>query len=261
MFEQIKANIKTNFKFYARNKMLIGVVIVLVFIFAVSALPAYFLNSEGRHLGNIHMIFSRMSFFATIATSLLGLLVASHHITNRSVKMVFTKPCTPDIWLLSCFLSAIILSTLMFLVIFAVTWVMSTTWAVPFQWEILFMTIHNFSKAITWMSYIMLVGMFLHPVLTVLFVLIINEFTFAWLKLIPTGNSGGSKVFSFIADAGYMIMPSYQMFSEEMGYRANSFNIAQSGWQYLGLSVGYTAALTILCYLLSICLIRRKRLI
>ena len=130
MFEQIKANIKTNFKFYARNKMLIGVVIVLVFIFAVSALPAYFLNSEGLHLGNINMIFSRMSFFATIATSLLGLLVASHHITNRSVKMVFTKPCTPDIWLLSCFLSAIILSTLMFLVIFAVTWVMSTTWAV-----------------------------------------------------------------------------------------------------------------------------------
>src|SRR2546429_1744369 len=99
-------NIRVNLKFYLRNRLLTVLALALIFMTGLFAIPSLLVITTGQKLAVVKQIVTQLSFFGTTFTALLGLLTVSHHLHNRSLKMVITKPCPLEVWLLAHFLSA-----------------------------------------------------------------------------------------------------------------------------------------------------------
>lgn len=268
MYQQLLANIKTNFKFYRRNRLLLVAAILIVVVLGLSSLPMMFFLTKTKYLFIIKTIFSELSGFATIITAGLGLLFISHHIRNRSTKMVFTKPCSPEMWLFSGFLSAVIVSLILYMMIFIVCSILFWAWDVPFQWGMLYVTVNDFLQAVVILSYISLLAVLFHPVVVVLFIFIFNESAFYSIKVFLIGGikaAGESsivpllKVIKGFIDIAYMIVPTFSPYSGKTGTVYSSFRTSTQDWGYLLLSFTYILFASALFYLLSVYFLKKKR--
>ena len=188
MYSQFVANIGVNLKFYRRNRLLLIASIFILGVLGLSVIPAFFFLSTTKHLEMIKVIFSQMSNFTTIVTASLGLLFISHHLGNRTTKMVFTKPCPPEIWLLSSLLSASIVCFSLYIGILLICSILSFCLKVPFLWAIVYMTFNEFLQATIVLSYITFLAVIFHPVLAVLFIIIFGDGVFYPLKLLLIGG-------------------------------------------------------------------------
>jgi hypothetical protein len=268
VYSQLITNIKINFKFYRRNRLLLVASIFIILVLGLSTIPAIFFLTKTKHLEIIRIIFSELSWFTTIITAGLGLLLISHHIRNRSTKMVFTKPCPPDIWLLSSLLSASIVSLVFYTGIFLVCSTLFIAWNIPFQWGIFYISFNDFLQTIIILSYITFLTVLFHPVIAVLFIFIFREGTFYFLKILlmsgikAAGESSITpclKLLKGFVDIIYMILPTFNPYSEKTSQVYSSLRISDADWGYLLLTFLYTLSASALFYLLSDYFLKKKR--
>ncbi|MBI5026748.1 MAG: hypothetical protein HZC12_08525, partial [Nitrospirae bacterium] len=240
MYSQLITNIGINFKFYRRNRLLLVASIFIILVLGLSTIPGMFFLTKSGHLEIIRMVFSQLSSFATIVTAGLGLLLISHHIRNRSTKMVFTKPCLPEVWLLSSFLSASAVSFALYAGILLICSILFVVWNIPFQWGMLYIAFNDFLQAVILLSYITFLTVIFHPVLAVLFIFIFHEGTFYSIKLLLIGGikavGEGSvsiwlKILKGVVDVIYMVSPSLEPFSEKTGQIYSSLRISDANWE------------------------------
>lgn len=268
MNSQLITNIKINIKFYRRNRLLIVASIFIIGVLGLSIIPTLFFLTKTKHLEIIRTIFSQLSSFATIVTAALGLLFISYHVRNRATKMVFTKPCSPDIWLFSGLLSASFVAFVFYAGILLICSVLFLVWNIPFQWGIFYVTLNEFVQTLIVLSYITFLTVIFHPVIAVLFIFIFQEGTFYYLKLllmsgIKTAGDGslsaGLKIVKWFVDIIYMLIPTYHPFSEKMSPVYSSFRVSLNSWKYLSLALAYALVISGLLYLLSLYFLKKKR--
>jgi hypothetical protein len=267
MVAQILTNIRINLKFYRRNRLLLISSILIMGVLGLSIIPAFFFLTKTKHLEIIRIIFAQLSSFTTIITAALGLLLISHHIGNRTTKMVFTKPCPPEIWLLSNFLSASLVSFTLSIGIFFICSILCLGWGIPFQWGILYITFNEFLQAVVVLSYITFLTVLFHPVIAVLFIFLFSDGVFYSLKLLLAGgvkaSSGGSfsiglKMAKLFVDVIYMILPNGKPFFERMSPVYSSLRVSAESWGYLLLAFAYTVLVASLLYLLSAYFLKKR---
>jgi hypothetical protein len=261
-------NIRANLKFYRRNRLLFVASLCILGMLGLSTIPSFFYFTKGKHLEIIKTVFSEFSSFATIITAGLGLLFISYHVRNRVTKMVFTKPCSPEVWLLSSLMSAAFVSFLFYAGLFALCSLLFLVWGIPFQWGIFYITANDFLQAIIALSYLSFLAVIFHPVIAVLFLFIFHESGLYYLKLLlasGTKASGEASLSSVLeaakvlVDVMYMIVPSSKPFADKMNPVYSSLRISTEDWQYLALSLGYTLSVAALLYLLSLYFLKRRR--
>src|SRR5258708_20015795 len=80
--------------------------LVFLLLTGLSSLPPLFMHSGVQSFNALRQIFSVLNGFLLFFSGGLGLFIISSHLRSRSLKMVFTKPCSPALWLISAFLSA-----------------------------------------------------------------------------------------------------------------------------------------------------------
>lgn len=270
MFSQLITNIKVNLIFYKRNRLLLVASIFIILMVALSSIPAMFFMTKSKHVDIIKMVFSELSGFVFVVAAGLGLLFVSHHIRNRSTKMIFTKPCTPEIWLLSGFLSGTIICFLLYAGVFLISTLLFIIWDVPFQWGILYMTANEFLQSLIILSYMIFLSVILHPVIAVFFVIIFQESMLYYMKLfLQSGmkayNEGAFSSFltvlKAVVDTLYLVFPTFKPFSEDMTQVYSSLRLSDTKWEYLFLTMAYTIIVSTLFYLLSDYFLKKKRLI
>jgi len=269
MFTQIWANVSTNFKFFRRNRLLLVIMIIMVAVLLLSTMPSFFYLSKTRHLYLIQRVLSQLDGYAMVISAAIGLLLITHHIRNRSLKMVFTKPCLPETWLLSAFVSTIIVAAALYLLILLITSVLFFVWDIPYQWGVVYIVMNEFLKTLITLAYISLLGVIMHPAVVVLFILFFSDNTFLFLKMILASGIKESKgltvallkALKFGADAIYMILPSFNPYYDEKAKVYGSLRLTDANWKYLLFTLCYAAAVTMLCYLLSTYFIKKKRLL
>jgi len=101
MAELLRANVLANFAYFRRSRLLIAFALVFLLLTGLTSLPTFFINSSVQNFNSLQEIYSTMNVFLLLFAAGLGLFVVSSHLRNRSLKMVFTKPCSPAVWLLS----------------------------------------------------------------------------------------------------------------------------------------------------------------
>src|SRR6185369_14116131 len=215
MYAQVMANIGVNFKFYRRNRLLLVAGLLIMLVTALSTVPSLFFLTKAQHLSIIVTTASQLSNFATLIIPALGLMLISHHLGNRSIKMVFTKPCPPEAWLLSSSFSAVIVAALFYIGIFLICSILFAVWSIPFQWGLIFVLLNDFAHALIWLGYITFLAVFFRPVVAVLFIIIFQESSFYYLKLLLVSGiksaTGALALFlksaKGLVDVIYMLLP------------------------------------------------------
>jgi hypothetical protein len=261
----VRANVLADFTFYRRSRLLLAFAVVCLLLTGLSALPAIFSDSGVESFRTLQSIFSELNWMLLFLAGAVGLFVISAHLRSRCLKMVFTKPCPPSVWLGSAFLSAVLVSLFLNGVILGSTVILSLVWHVPVRAALLFISCENFIASIGIIAYLMLLATVLHPALAVTFILIFNAEIFydfhVWTQgAIRAGNSSLflrvlEKVFHFL----YLLLPMVNAYGKKMEDINSSLRVAHGEWKYLLYSFGYVLTLSAFCYFLALFALQRKR--
>lgn len=268
MAQLLWANIQANLLFYRRNRLLVAAAAFLVFLMGITSIPGMLFTSNTQHLELLKSVLHLVTGFGTVVTVGLGLMLVSQHIRDRSVKMVFTKPCPPEVWLLSSFLSAGLVAAVIYAGAFLISIFLFLLWSIPFQSGVVYILINGFFQAISFMAFATFLSVVFHPVLALFFLLIFQEGIFYWLKIVLTGgikavgDGGYAPLLKFIkifVDALYMIWPSFSPYEAKMTQVSATLRGADADWTYLVLAILYASVLTALFYFLTDFVLKRKR--
>jgi ABC-type transport system involved in multi-copper enzyme maturation permease subunit len=268
MYAVLRATIDTNLVFYRRNRLLVAAAIFLVLIMGLTSVPSLVFTSTVQHLELIKTVLSMVTGFATIVTVGLGLLLVSQHIRDRSVKMVFTKPCLPEVWLLGSFLSAGLVAAALFGVGLLIASVLFAFWGIPFQTGVLFIVLNAFVQAMSLMAFATFLSVVFHPVMALFVLLVLREGLFYWLKVMLAGGikslgpgllTSLLKIVKLAADALYMLWPTFDPYGERMSRMSQSLRGSDLDGTALLLAVTYSILLTAAFYFLTAYVLKKKR--
>jgi hypothetical protein len=253
--EMLRANLRANFTFYRRSRLLLAFGIVFFLISILVMLPTFFSDSRVEHFNTLRQIFDTLTFDIEILSGGLGLFLVSSHLRNRSLKMVFTKPCPPGLWLASAFLSAAFVSLLLTAGVLLSTVALSLWWHVPVRVGLLFLSLNSLVTSLIAIGYTLLLGTLVHPALAVAVLLIFNEATFfsalEWTQAVIHSANGhahlGIRALEKFFYVIYLTAPTYEPFHKQFQTVDYSYRASTSEWKYLLYSVGYVLVLWAFC--------------
>jgi hypothetical protein len=184
--------------------------------------------------------------------------------------MVLTKPCRPEWWVLSVFLStALVCSCLQLLGIIMAT-ILSLVWSIPFQMGIIFIALEGIARSAVAFSWGILLTAFLHPAGAVMIIIMIQEKVFYWLMIANMGAMQGmtDRIRRFLLQmiqqllaCGYILIPSFSPFADRVKGVHLSYRVIAIDWIYLIYILGYAFLFAAFCYLVTTLIFLRRRYI
>ena len=265
MTELVRANVLANFAFYRRSRLLLAFMLVFLVLTALISLPPLFINSGVQSFNSLHEIFSALNGFLLFLAGGLGLFIISSHLRNRSLKMVFTKPCSPALWLTSAFLSAVAVSFLLHCIVLGGAAALSLGWHLPVRGGLVFVSMDTFIASVGIIAYMMLLTTVVHPAIAVTFALIFNadlfyEFQRWTMAMIRSGNSSTAlhaleKLFHYL----YLLLPMVYAFGKKTEGIHNSLRVGHGDWKFVLYSAAYATVLSAFCYFVALFALQRKR--
>lgn len=266
MREQVWLHLGVDLKFFRRNRLLVAVSAVFFGMTALSLLGSIVFQSTTGHFETIRAIAQGLNGFTRVLSAALGLFLVSTHLRNRSLKMVVTKPASPEVWLGSGLLSALLVAAALHLLTWVVSVGLSLVWKVPLQAGFGFLAIDSFLGATILLAYLTCLAVFLHPVVAVLVVLVLNEGTFYGLMFMLDAAIRGLGANAFFAAlrevfrAVYMVLPMTSPLAERSQEVMESLRVAPGDWTTLLMRAGYALVVLAFFYMLSVVGIRRRNL-
>jgi len=260
-------NTRVHLLFYARNRLLLAFGLVMLLFFGLTLVPMFMFDTSSDRFNMLRQLTSQVSGYSLVFTASLGLFAVSSHLRDRNVKLVLTKPCLPEIWLASIFLSAFLVAAVIYTLVALGAAMLSLFWGIPWQWGFVFVAISGACRAIIQMSLLTCLATAFHPVVAVLIALFFNEGMFYQLKFYIAGSmaadSGGSwlPLASVLCDALYTVVPMADPFGKSMEPVYASLRASGADWLNLLGAISYTALLSTFLFLTSDYLLRRKNLI
>lgn len=265
MAELLKANARAHFAYYRRSRLLLAFALVFLLLTGLSSLPALFMFSGVRSFNALNGILSSLNVCVMLLSAGLGLFIVSAHLRNRSLKMVFTKPCPPSVWLGSAFLTAVAVSLFLNGVVLASTVALSFVWHLPVRAGLAFISLDTFIASVGLIAYLMLLAALAHPAIAVTFAIIFNAELFysveTWTSsLIRSGNTSLSlrvldKLFHYL----YLALPMVHAFEKKTENIYSSMRVLHGEWKYLLYSIGYVLVLSAFCYSVALFALQRRR--
>ena len=266
MLEMVTLNAKTHLRFFARNRLILVLSILMLGFAALSLVPSLFLATSVGRFELMRMILSQLGGLCLIVTSSLGLLSVSSHVRGRTLSLVVTKPCSPEVWLAALFVAGATVVAAVHLGLAGLAAGLSAAWGVPYQAGFAFVAVDGFFRAMIWFSYLTALGAAFHPVLAVLIALLLNEETLYGLKFMIAASveaRGPSTLLSgtqALADGLYFVVPMVKPLSQKTEDLYSSYRVIASDWPVLLGIGGYTCLTVAFFFALSALLVRRRPL-
>lgn len=270
MWKIVLSNLAVNMRFFKRNKLLFGIGIFIVLIPALFSIPGFLISSSGNRLNSVLRIYSQMSDFALVLGPGTVLLFFSHHIRGRVLKMVFTKPFTPETWLLIGFSSSALISMIVFSLAVLLCESLLLLWGLSFQWGLLYMALKDFSHALMWIFYVGFLAVIFHPAIALLFVFFFREESFYYVKRILEGlvrekwtpfSEVLIKGLKALVDLIYFLLPTFTPYRDQTAGIYSNLRLTPAAVKYLFLSLNYAVVVSFFFYFLSVIFLKRKRLL
>jgi ABC-type transport system involved in multi-copper enzyme maturation permease subunit len=267
MRRQLLSSVAVHLQFYRRNRLLWIIGLVMLLMASISLTFSLFVYSDAKKFTQLTGTFQTLNGFAFTFTPLLGLFVVSSHLRGKQIKVIFTKPCLPETWLASCFVSAAAVSAALYGLILAFVLTASVASGIPVQSGFVFVTLREFLIALVALSYIMLLATAVHPVAAVLIILVMEEKAWYGMKfmLAASATSGHTpalaRVGNVLVNAVYYVVPMLDPFSKQLATVYSSMRASGGDWLYLVYTAAYGLAAGLFFYLTSAWVLRRRALI
>jgi len=264
--KQLAANISANFKFYRRNRLVLLITLFLLFVLGLFSIPSIFFITPAKKFTLVQELVSMLAGFTIFITAALGILSVSYNLRSRCLKMVITKPCSMETWLLSHFISALIVCAALSVFILVLAFVLLFIWHIPLQWGIIYVVLDGFFRATIIFSYIVFLSVIFHPILAVLVALFFQADTFyglaIWAKAGVAAGIVKKAYLGFLEKlfySFYMILPSMSPYSDKTKKIYLSFRVDAPDWKYLLYTFFYTLIVSAFFYLLADYFLKRRR--
>ena len=270
MLNKLAINIKNNFLLYRRSKLLIILGIILFVFFGLTSLPQVMTVSFTAKITGISSILKRLHNFSSLFLVIVLLVGLNYPVKNRCLKMIITKSCLPETWLLSNYLSSIMIALIINVLIFIITCVLFIIWDMGFQFSLVYIFFDQFMQLVIMVFYLTFLMMVFGVWGSVIFGVILTDSFFFYIANLfsalnaSTTNSAAMvlyfiihKLFYFI----YLVIPIASPFSRETNLIYRNFRVESSDWKYMLYTFIYTVLIAVFFYLANNYLLKRKRLI
>jgi len=270
MPRHLTEQIKVQLTFFRRNKLARVIGLFLFAILSVALIPFIALQSSEMRFELIQQIQKEIATFTLVMGMALAILTMHYHINSRCIKMVLTKPCRPEWWVLSVFVSiALICSCLHALGVIIVV-ILSIVWKIPFQMGIVFVALGGVAQSVIALSWGILLAALLHPAVAIVIIMVLQERVLYWLMIVSAGTVQGTtdRIYRFlfqviqqIVTCCYILIPSFSLFSDRVQGVYLSYRVIAIDWVYMACTMGYAFLLAAFCYLATTLIFMRRRYI
>jgi ABC-type transport system involved in multi-copper enzyme maturation permease subunit len=263
---QLLANTFTHLRFYRRNRLLVLVGILIGIMFLISIVPTAITAS--KRFDTIQALVSTAEGFLVMLAAVLGLVTISHHVRTRSLKLVITHPCSMETWVLSHFVSALIVVTTLFAGVLLLALGLFLVWGVPVQWGLFYVLLQSLCSAMVIFAFLLFLSTVVHPVVAALIALVFSPETLRWLitiikaqaEMVPDGVLKTlDQILLTVFHGLYLVWPEYSPFAEQTTRLQRSYLVAAGDTWVIVLTVLYTTLLCALSFFLTSAVLKRKR--
>lgn len=269
MIKLLAENIRLNLIFYRRNRLVTIVGVLFLLIMLLTAVPSIFFTSSNQRFQIVMQVYRGIVTFLIFMSGLLGLIAVWSHRSNKSVKLVFTRPCPPAIWLAGHYLSMLLVFCAGLVVALLLYGLLSLVWGIPLQVGILASALLSTVTALLVFSYMMLLSAWMHPLVAGFIGVVISEGMFYWLAILCESGLEHLKgvigqlfltLLHWIFHGLYYVLPTFLLFSESLRRVSSSLRLPDDwGWYLLG-NIGYAALFVAFTFVLVCLRLRRSRM-
>lgn len=259
MLGKIWLNTLINFKFFRRNHMLLG--IVSIFLFYVLLLMIQNFSRD-----SLSLFVTQMVFVNYIISCVMAVMLISEHLKSRCIKMVLTKPCPPEAWVGAIFMSIIIISATITIATIIYTVIYFSIGKIEFRSEFICFIIYMFFSSLVAVSFLATLAFLFSPVISVMIAIFFNP---AWISgfysmMATSILHGTGNLFEIILTPLFFLIyiasPIYGGFIDPSKFLSKTNLIAGSDWVVLGLYAIYAILFSILMFLISVFILRKRTL-
>jgi ABC-type transport system involved in multi-copper enzyme maturation permease subunit len=265
----LRANIHNNLIYYRRNKLLLIVSLLFIAVMLLNLIPSLFFTSHNIRFRLALQIYTGIVGFTGFIVAMIGLISVWAHRSNKSVKLVFTKPCSPETWLLSHYISAGLVLLTGMLVSVVLYLALSLIWNIPIQAGILAYSFNLCVSIVLTFCYLVLLSAWLHPIIAGLVYLAFSENMFYWLALLCKSGidtlesallKGMLTVLHWITYGLYYVLPAMKPFEEKMKHLGANLRVPENYGLYSIGQLVYTLLFIVFCFSLTIYSLRKRRM-
>ena len=268
MNDVLKANVITHLRFCARNRLVLVFGLLVAGVTALSVLPSFFMVTKNSRFDIVLSLFNTLSGFMTVLLGVIALLLVWYHRHQRCVKLVFTKPCTPETWVFSHYLTGMVLYAGGMALTLALTVVLMGVWGLPWQWGLLPAILWQFLGVASVFSCLMALSTVMHPILALFALLVFSDRLFYQLVVLcragaeSAGSLGlGTLLYGLekLCLGLYLIVPGGHLFGERLSRLTSGFRMPAEDWLYLLGDTAYTALFVLLMYMVTVLALKKQR--
>lgn len=268
MTSSLWANVRVHLKFYRRNRLLLVAALLIGVIIGISMIPSLFFYSVTNRFRILMQIFSMSTFFLGVMLALIALISVWYHRSQKCVKLVFTRPCTPANWLLSHYLSALLVYLMAMGVVVLLIIVLFAVWGIPWQWGFLAAVYYDFVTTALLFSLLLMLSAYMHPVLAFIVWLLLQDGMYYYLSLFCRAGAEFLERDSLLIllaalrrlfEGLYFIAPMGSPFAEELSKLQSGFRLEDGGLKYLAGGTVYLALFGALMFAATCYALKRQR--
>lgn len=266
MSEMFWANVRAHGIYYRRSRIIMAFALILLVLAVLTAIPALLAGSRFQGFGVMRELFLSLNGLLIFFSAALGLLIVSSHLRARNLKMVFTKPCPPWLWLVSALAATAGVTLAIDGLILLIALVVSAVYRMPVQGGLIYIALATLFASIGMIAWLMLLAMVMHPAIAAAVAVIFGPWTFRSLDMLTSVRLSQGKGGLFLRSLRdlfhfcYMALPMVHAYRVELSRVASSLRVQAGAWRFIPYSLGYAAALAALCCCLALLRLRRKQL-
>jgi uncharacterized membrane protein YkvI len=216
----------------------------------------------------IKMLIEQSQGFVMFFVAALAVMTLAYNFNQRCFKMVITKPCPPEAWLLAHYAAVLLVAAVLHVILLAASVVLFMVWHIPLQWGLFYLVGESFLELVVIVSVLSFLVTVMHPFLAIILMAIANEGTFYSLLVLISAalakaTAQAEKLWygaaNTVAYAFYLAIPSYSLFERKAAGIHSSLRMGWGDLKWLGLTLLYTLLASALFFILTALALRRRR--
>lgn len=265
MTEAVGAHVRTHFRFFARNRILLAASAIFLVFAGLTILSATVWTTAGGHVALLQHVGQTLFGFLRFLAPGMALLLVFSHVRDRSLRVVLTKPQPGESWLLSGILAVALVAFALHVAVLGLETCLALVWKVPGVLPgLAYGALDSFVRSLVSVGYLTLLATLFHPVVALLVLSLVNEPTLGaireMLALNVAASPGGvlSWLGERVAAAAYYAVPMLHAFGSRTDQAVGAFRLTGETWLYLAARAGYSLLALAACFAVAAVAFRRK---
>ena len=136
MLKAFRANLVADLIFFRRNRLVVLVAVFIGFIWCSTLIPSLLFMSARDKFQLIKTLIAESQWFVMFFVAALAVMTLSYNFNHRCFKMVITKPCPSEAWLLAHYAAVLLVAAVLYALLLVAAVALFAAWHIPLQWGV-----------------------------------------------------------------------------------------------------------------------------